>query len=133
MKVADVMTSTLKTIDRQERVDVALQMMEKHNIRHLIVTHQGKPESILSDRDLLTVLSVTSEFRPQENPIKVGQVSSKNPVSVTPETSLVSAAEKMMEKKISALPVFNDKEELCGILTTHDLLRCLIQKLSSEK
>ncbi|NIX75045.1 CBS domain-containing protein [Microvirga terricola] len=44
-------------------------------------------------------------------------------VSVTPETSLASAAEIMLEKRISGLPVITISGDLSGILTEGDLLR----------
>ncbi|MEK7486046.1 MAG: CBS domain-containing protein [Planctomycetota bacterium] len=126
MKVSELMTKKVKTVDRQMSVTEALKIMEESNIRHLVVTRAGKPESIISDRDLLVVLSIPSD---QENPITVGQISSKHPITLKLETDVKEAAQFVLDKKVSAFPILDEKGNLAGIITTHDLIRLLLQKI----
>ncbi len=46
---------------------------------------------------------------------------SKNPVTVTPDTSMMKAAKLMKEKSVRRLPVVDDKGEIVGIVTDHDV------------
>lgn len=126
MKVSEIMTKNVKTVDRQLSVSEALKMMESNNIRHLVVTHGGKPDSIISDRDLLVVLAIPSEA---QNPITVGQISSKHPITLKRDSDVKEAAKVVLDKKVSAFPVLDEKGNLEGIITTHDLIRLLLQKM----
>ena len=54
-----------------------------------------------------------------------------NPITVTPETPVVQAAELMRDHKISSLPVL-DGDQLVGIVTETDMLSALIQLLNTR-
>ncbi len=57
--------------------------------------------------------------------MRVGVLMRKDPITVTPETTLRQAAKIMVEKKVSGLPVIADGA-LVGIITESDLFRALI-------
>ncbi len=52
---------------------------------------------------------------------RVGDVMTRNPIAVTPRTSVLEAARLMRELGVSALPVV-DEERLVGIITERDLV-----------
>jgi CBS-domain-containing membrane protein len=43
-------------------------------------------------------------------------------ITVTPDTKLSHAMEKMLSKRINCLPVVDDANNLCGIITSTDFL-----------
>ncbi len=53
MKVEEVMTTTLFSIDLNAALTEANDMMDKHRLRHLAVTENGKIISVISIRDLI--------------------------------------------------------------------------------
>lgn len=53
--------------------------------------------------------------------MRIKEMMTKNPITVTPETLVLQAQKIMKEKKIRRLPVV-DKGKLVGIVTKHDLL-----------
>ena len=57
-KIEQVMSAPVFTIDAEESLVTANQMMEKKNVRHLVVTEEGKTVGILSVRDLLHPIPV---------------------------------------------------------------------------
>jgi CBS domain-containing protein len=62
---------------------------------------------------------------------------SKNPMTIAPTANVVEAARKMLEHKISTLPVM-DSGKVVGIITESDLFRvlvniCLSQDAEREK
>lgn len=55
--------------------------------------------------------------------MNVGDIMTQEVISVTPETSVVAAAQLMLNERISGLPVVTASHILVGIITEGDLLR----------
>jgi CBS domain-containing protein len=55
--------------------------------------------------------------------MKAADVMTREPMSVTPQTTIVEAARLMLQHRISGLPVTDAKGEVAGIVTEGDLLR----------
>ncbi|MFB2837125.1 CBS domain-containing protein [Floridanema evergladense] len=55
-------------------------------------------------------------------PKTVGDVMSRDPISVRPETPLQEAIKIMAERRISGLPVVNQSGKLVGVLSETDLI-----------
>src|SRR3954447_26898438 len=53
----------------------------------------------------------------------VQDVMTREPTTVTPETSIKRAAEILVERQISSLPVLDDRGRVCGVLSEADLIR----------
>lgn len=51
----------------------------------------------------------------------VAEIMTAKPITVSPETSLQEAIQILVEKKVSGLPVVNEKEELVGVISETDL------------
>lgn len=51
--VEDVMSSPFYTIDADESVARANELMSRYNVRHLVVTEDGMPAGVISARDIL--------------------------------------------------------------------------------
>lgn len=57
--------------------------------------------------------------------IAVERLMTRDPVSVRPDTRLATAAHRLIEHRISGLPVTDEQGRLCGIITEADFLRAL--------
>ena len=55
--------------------------------------------------------------------MKTSDVMTREPMSVTPHTTIVEAARLMLQHRVSGLPVTDGKGELVGVVTEGDLLR----------
>jgi CBS domain-containing protein len=55
--------------------------------------------------------------------MKASDIMTLGAATVRQDASLLKAVETMVNHKISALPVVDDKERLCGILTEGDVVR----------
>ena len=53
MKAADIMTSPLITIDADSTIGEAADLMQKNNIRRLLVTEGGTIQGIITERDAI--------------------------------------------------------------------------------
>jgi CBS-domain-containing membrane protein/PII-like signaling protein len=52
----------------------------------------------------------------------VGEVMTRDIVTLTPDMTIAQAWERMLEHQMKALPVINEREEVIGLLTDEDLL-----------
>ena len=59
--------------------------------------------------------------------IKVGDIMTRNFVSIKPEESVVNAAKKMTKKRVGSL-IIEKKKKLLGLVTQRDIIYALIKK-----
>ena len=120
LKVEDVMTREVITIDEHATVKEAAEIMDKNEISCLIALRKGRAIGIITERDLLKRIIVEAK-NPEKT--KVGKVMS-SPLEVVPVgTDLEKALRLMFRKKIKKLPVV-DKENLLGVVSLTDVARC---------
>ena len=117
----DVMIKEVVTIDGEESVAEACRIMGEKHIGSLIVTSQGKPAGIFTERDLLSKVALK---RLKLDEIKVKDYMSAPLTFISPEFDLKEAARIMAQLKIRRLPVIKD-EKLIGILTSSDITSAL--------
>lgn len=117
--VGDVMTSNVVTLSPYHTFQEAVGLMANRPFRHfLVVEKDGKLAGVISDRDLLRALN----RKPDWSKTIVGEVMTRETVTVQPKTSLSDAVGKMLEHRINCLPVVDERGKVCGILTSTDLL-----------
>lgn len=126
--VDDLMTRNVKTVDRNDRLTLAEDLMQASRIRHTpVVNDRGRVVGILSQRDLFHSALVralgfgTNAKDKMLGSIPVKDVMQDRVVTTTADTPLADAARLMVEHKIGCLPVVQG-EELVGILTEGDFV-----------
>lgn len=132
MLVKGWMTSDVMTIDEDTSMMKASQIMKENNVRRLPVMHKGKLVGMVTDRDIkeaspskATTLDV-HELYYLLSELKVKDIMSKNIISIGPEDTVEKAAVKMLEHRISGLPVVNEKGKLVGMITQGDVFKVLV-------
>lgn len=132
MKVAEVMTSRVVTVTMDDRIPVLKSILSEAGFHHLLVVEDGKLEGIVTDRDILRVLSPfldTESERARDSEtaqLPAHQVMTRSPITISPDTSVKDALILMLTHDISCLPVL-DGDTIEGIFTIHDGVRILIQ------
>lgn len=131
--VRDVMTSDVVTLDRNEKLVVADDVMRLGRIRHLpIVDEQGKLAGIVSQRDLFhsgLMKALGYGSHAQHNVLDmlaVKEAMRDEVVTTAPTTPLVQAAKLMLERKIGCLVVM-DGDKIAGILTEGDFVKLVAE------
>ncbi|MBL8859127.1 MAG: CBS domain-containing protein [Planctomycetes bacterium] len=115
--VSQIMTTDLFTVNADDIVDLAASLMEWEHLRHVPVEDDhGKLIGLITHRGLMQNLS---QNKGSDQPVTVGEVMEKKPITCTPETSTLDAIKTMRKNKISCLPVVRDGK-LVGIITEHD-------------
>ncbi len=140
MRVERWMTPKVITLKPSDSLAAAIDVMKTKKIRRIpIVSDAGKLVGIVSDRDLkevspsrATTLDIW-ELHYVLDKLKLKDVMTKNPWTVTPEMPIEKAALMMLEKKVEGLPVLDAKGALVGILTEGDIFRALVELTGVEK
>jgi acetoin utilization protein AcuB len=132
MLIRNFMTKNVITIDAEESMPKAIQLLKQHKINMMPVTQQGKIVGVVTDRDLkkaspseATDLD-THELKYLLNKIKIKDIMTKKVITVPPDFTIEEAAEVLMHQNISGAPVVNEQGDMEGIITSNDLYRALI-------
>lgn len=129
---SQVMTAPVVTIVETEPLTRAGSLMQEKGFRHLpVVSTQDRLVGLLSERDLLRGLPLKGKGPPPP-PWKIRQVRdlmSPTLLTATPDTPLKDIARVMEAERIGCLPLLNGRGRLVGILTTTDLLRCILREV----
>lgn len=122
MRVQDVMTRRVETIDDQASAELAYDSMRVKGIRHLVVKNGTELVGVLSQRDL--GVAGQRDFREKH---VVADLMNSHVVTVGPEASVKQAANLMRGRTIGCLPVVKEgpRNQLVGIVTVSDLLELL--------
>ena len=124
MRVNEIMSKEIVGISPDKQVGQALQLMQKHQIRHLPVLEGDRMVGWLTSRDLREVLLASMLEK-----ISVADVMIKAPLSVTMDTGVEEAARLIMEHKIGGMPVL-DGDRLVGVITMLDVIGAFLTLLS---
>lgn len=138
MLVKEYMTVDPIWVDKDMSVVSAVEHMKKSGVRRFPVVHNDELIGIVTDRNLRSagpsqVVSfdgaerkLLPELYDLLTKIKVGEIMKTDVVSISPEHSVVKAAEIMLKNHISGLPVVDARKRLIGIITESDIFKVLV-------
>jgi len=115
--VRHAMTEAPQTIRPDMSAADAAGLMKSEDVGALPVVRGGELVGVVTDRDL--VIRVLAE-RQDPRSVRVGDIATKSPVTVTPDMRLSEARELMAKHQIRRLPVMK-RNELVGILALGDV------------
>lgn len=117
--VGDLKSSPVVTIDSKANVRDASLLMKDKDIGSLIVTRQGKPAGILTERDLLErVVALCKD--PCETIVE--DIMSSPIISIEQDHGILEAIRRMRREDIGRLAV-TDGENIIGIVSEKDIMR----------
>ncbi len=124
IKVEEFMSTDLFTVQKDDLVALVAEIMDWRRIRYMPVEDsKGELIGLISSRMLLRHFARHAVNSNEEPPVvTVKDLMINIPVTVSPETSIMEAMNKMREHRIGCLPVVKSKE-LVGIITEMDFLR----------
>ncbi len=118
MLVGKRMTRNPITVAPSETLATAHAKMTAGHFRRLPVVQDGQLVAMVTDRDLRQHLG-------HEHQVRITAAMTENPITVTPATTLESAAQLLLKHKIGGLPVVEDGK-LVGIITSSDVLTAFL-------
>lgn len=118
MKLSDIMTPHVETVDKNDSIRSAAEKMDSLNVGILPVTDKGGLIGVITDRDIV-IRSVAGGLDPQGT--LVGQIMTSEVDYAFEDTDLSDAAKMMEEKQIRRLLILDHDKNLVGILSLGDL------------
>lgn len=130
MRVRDVMTTDLLTVEPEVPIFQAQKLMREHQVRKLPVVSNDKLVGMVT-HDLFMEVSPSKAtgFSIQEmhyllTAMKVKEIMDKNPVTVSPDMPFEDALNLGQQKGNTGFPVM-ENAKLVGIITNGDIIRLL--------
>jgi CBS domain-containing protein len=120
-KVSDVMTKDVVTVDKDERLERVLRLMEKHGITKIPVVESGAYVGLVTDCEVADELGSLRHAGMPPSAIHVSGVMKKDVPTLPPDADLEEAIELAKDDKSSLIPILYDRT-LVGVLTKADLL-----------
>jgi acetoin utilization protein AcuB len=125
-------------IDVSDSMYRAINVMKEKEASMLPVIKKGKLTGILTDRDIkrASASDATSldihELIYLLSRIQVGDIMSKNPITVPSDYTIEETAAVLLKNNISGVPVL-EGDQIVGVITQRDLFRALISLSGLEK
>ncbi|MFZ0890475.1 MAG: IMP dehydrogenase [Candidatus Binataceae bacterium] len=111
------------TVDPDQRIRDALMVMERYKISGLPVVRDGRLVGILTNRDL--------RFEKRLDKL-VRDVMTTKVITARPGIDLESAKEILQAHRIEKLPLVDDRDRLCGLITVKDMDKATRHPYSSK-
>jgi acetoin utilization protein AcuB len=119
------MTRRVVVLHPKNSVTTAYETMQEFAVRHIPVCHDGVLVGMVSDRDVLRLGKLLPNGQFEAPEIYLDSVATKDLITCRFYDLVTDVARKMVENRINAVPVVNDRSELEGLITSMDLLQYL--------
>ncbi|MDB9343711.1 CBS domain-containing protein [Nodularia spumigena CS-584] len=145
--VTDIMTRDPIVLRTETPLKEAIQILAEKRISGIpVVDDVGKLVGIISETDLMwqetgvtppAYIMFLDSVIYLQNPATydrelhkalgqtVGEVMSKNPVTIAPEKTVKEAAQLMHDRSVHRLPVIDSQSQVVGIVTRGDIVRAM--------
>jgi len=128
MKISEVMTRDVQTIRPDQSAQDAARFMLKSDAGSIPVTEGDRLIGMITDRDI-AVRGVAKGFGP-DTPVR--ELMTGDIICARSDDSIEDVASKMSEAQVRRLPVIDEQERLCGIVSLGDLSREADSDCASE-
>jgi acetoin utilization protein AcuB len=133
LQVADYMTPNPITVEPEDPLLKAVEIIRLRGVRRLPVTVGGMLVGLVTDGDLKraepSMLTDSEEdFNRVMEGTPISRIMIQNPATTTADTLLVDAAEVLLNTKYGALPVVAGGH-VVGIISVNDFIRALVEIL----
>jgi len=130
------------TCRKSDSLRFALNMINQNDISRLVVTdNNGKPLGVITTNTFLRYSSYFTKdktrtrdylFPIDSEEMCVGDLVSKELLTVNLEDDLSIAAQKMIKNQINGIPVVDDKNKLVGVVSNLDVVKAFVEVESIE-
>jgi len=128
-KVRDAMTAEPRSAEPSQSLVEAAQAMKQEDVGSLPVVEGGRLLAVLTDRDIV-VRAVAEGVDLQAT--RVGDVASREPVTVGPEEDLDEALRLMARHQVRRLPVVEEDGRLVGVVAQADVAQQADEQRTGE-
>jgi CBS domain-containing protein len=124
MAIGDVMRTRVVTVSSDDSVRLAVLRMLEETVGSVAVCEGDRLVGIFTERDVLGLVGENTDL----DDVRVGDVMTREPVTVQVDAAVLDAARLMGERRIRHLPVVQG-EHLLGMVGIRDVLGSLVERL----
>lgn len=139
MGVANIMSKRVVSVYMDDSLQSLRELFTATGFHHLVVVHDNKLQGIISDRDLLKAVSpfvdTISERMADRATLdkRAHQIMTREVITLSPESSIVTAIELFNNNKISCIPIIDEKSQPVGMVSWRDVMRFMQQRVESKR
>jgi CBS domain-containing protein len=128
MKISEVMTRDVQAVRPDQPVQQAASFMLSADAGSIPVIDGDRLIGMITDRDI-AVRGVAKGYGP-DTPVR--ELMTNDVICVRSDDDVDDVATKMSEAQVRRLPVIDDQEQLCGIVSLGDLSRDADEDAAAE-
>lgn len=138
MLVGERMSHSVVYVAPDTLITDALNLMRSEHVRRLPVLYRGKLIGIISESDLLNASPMVAsaltlwELSYCLNKLTVGQIMTREVITVAEDTPIEEAARLMSDHKVSGMPVMRG-DSIVGMITETDLFRIMLELVGARQ
>jgi CBS domain-containing protein len=122
--IGDVMRTRVVAVETNDSARLAVLRMLEEGVGSVAVCESGRLVGIFTERDVLTLTGDGTDL----DAVRVGDVMTREPLTVDARVPVLDAARLMGERKIRHLPVV-EGDHLLGMVGIRDVLGSLVERL----
>ncbi|MCJ7817224.1 MAG: CBS domain-containing protein, partial [Candidatus Thorarchaeota archaeon] len=122
MQVSQIMIEPV-TIDKDQRLSYALELLNKKGIERLVVVQDGIVTGILTYADIADRLGVSKVVALSIKRLHVSSAMTDTVITVRPDDDVTEVAQLMIDRGMSGCPVVDDDDKLVGVITKFQILK----------
>ncbi|HEX7031411.1 MAG TPA: CBS domain-containing protein [Nitrososphaera sp.] len=126
IRVKAAMSRDIVSVESERSVRSAVKTMVKNDLGSVVITQEGEPAGIVTERDVMKALGYGKVNLDTE----IGTIMSKPLIAIDSDATLGEAADMMIKRKIRRLLV-KEGGKYVGIITQRDLQRLMTDTFKS--
>lgn len=131
--VEDVMSTDILFLDPQERIVHARRLILDSKVGRLLVMEGNVLAGIITAKDIAQSMISFRKLVPDKHQsarirnLIVEDVMTQNVQTISSKSTIVEAAQMMLDKGFSGFPVMDENKKLVGIITKTDLIELIVE------
>ena len=121
MKVSEVMTARVISIQKECSILDVMKLMKDKNVGFVVIEEDKEAIGVITDRDI--VLSLSKEI---SHHTSISKIMKKYVISINEKIDISEASDIMGYMQVRRLVVVNDLNKIVGVLSLSDLARCTL-------
>jgi CBS domain-containing protein len=123
--VGDLMSTPVFAVSVRDSLARARHLMLSNGVSRLVVMEGDDIRGIVTRKDIgMRLYQAGPQWRRRPlDQVPVHLIMTPDPITVGPDEPVQDAAKTMLDRDISSLLVYNDRDGVLGIVTKHDLVK----------
>ncbi len=131
--ITAVMNKAVVCVEPETPITAVIDTMRDKRYSCMVVARDNIPVGIITERDMVRILSEVLARKDASGEMSAGQCMSTPPIVVKESASLFEALVIARARGIRHLPVVNDRDELCGLITQSDMMRAHLILIEQQR